>query len=52
MNYPEILPLFVYFGLLAALLVTCGRPQAPTLMATPPEPGIHIHYLGHSAFIL
>jgi L-ascorbate metabolism protein UlaG (beta-lactamase superfamily) len=56
-----IVPMMAGLGLLALLLVSCGGSQAPAPAATPsilaptatpPKPDIHIHYLGHSAFVL
>jgi L-ascorbate metabolism protein UlaG (beta-lactamase superfamily) len=51
------LPLFAFFGLFVVLLTACGGaqpqvPAAPAPTATSSEPDIHIHYLGHSAFVL
>jgi len=60
MDRQLIVPLMAGLGLLALLLVACGGSQAPAPAATPsilaptatpPEPDIHIHYLGHSAFV-
>ena len=51
------LPSLALFGLFVVLLAACSgaqppAPIAPAPTATPPEPDIHIHYLGHSAFVL
>jgi L-ascorbate metabolism protein UlaG (beta-lactamase superfamily) len=57
MNHLQTLPFFAFFGLLVVLLAACGgaQPTLPTIpapTATPPQPDIRIHYLGHSAFVL
>ena len=57
MNHLQTLPWFAFFGLFAVLLAACGGaqpqvPAAPAPTTMPPEPDIHIHYLGHSAFVL